>query len=408
MWLIECNDEVALTKIKLVSTLLLEPITNVLTKDVIGIWRHESAPDTPSSLPVLKIYNSPQTDGISFTASADDWQCAISEIKLINRHSNLVGRSSSIAKVRNLIERAAPSDVCVLITGESGTGKEVVARELHRLSNRADKPFVPVNCAAIPNDLLESELFGHEKGAFTGALSSRKGRFELAKGGTIFLDEIGDMPLNMQVKLLRVLQEKTFERIGSGHEHNMQARVIAATNQNLDSAIKEGAFREDLFFRLNVFPIELSPLRERIEDLEPLIEFFSERVGFSKKALSPEALSSLQAWQWPGNIRELENLLERLFVLNPEGNIDTNALPERYQGHCHRDKLTSTILSAKSPVDLKAHIVDIEKQMIMDALSATNGIVAQAAKHLSLRRTTLVEKMRKYQISATRQNSNAG
>jgi sigma-54 specific flagellar transcriptional regulator A len=225
------------------------------------------------------------------------------------------GNSTLVRRTRRMIEQVAPFDSTVLITGESGTGKEVVARAVHAQSNRRERPFVAVNCGAIPSELLESELFGHEKGAFTGAITARRGRFEMAEGGTLFLDEIGDMSLPMQVKILRVLQERTYERVGSSRSIHCDVRIIAATHRNLEESIVKGSFREDLYYRLNVFPIEMPPLRERLEDLPLLIEDLVEaqtRSGHGEVRLSPEAVHALRAYHWPGNVRELSNLIERL------------------------------------------------------------------------------------------------
>ncbi len=337
----------------------------------------------------------------------------------------LEGNSPPIQFVRRLIEKVARTRASVLILGESGTGKELVARSIHQLSDRADKPFVPVNCGAIPKDLLESELFGHEKGAFTGAISARAGRFELAQGGTLFLDEIGDMDVNMQVKLLRVLQEKTFERVGSNRSQVADVRIIAATHRNLEQAIAEGRFREDLYYRLNVFPIEMPPLRERVEDIPALARSMIERLapeqgGFE---LSPRTLQALQAYPWPGNVRELSNLIERLRILYPGQVVDVTDLPERYARH-YRDGAWSAPAAepagtaapatgdedeeANPPTvqinlgqvgfDLKHHLHETERKYIRQALMVSDGVVARAAKLLNLRRTTLVEKMRKYNL----------
>jgi sigma-54 specific flagellar transcriptional regulator A len=246
----------------------------------------------------------------------------------------LVGQSAPMLQVRKLIEQVADSDANVLVLGESGTGKEVVAKSLHYLSSRRDKPFVPVNCGAIPKDLLESELFGHEKGAFTGALTARQGRFEIAEGGTLFLDEIGDMPMPMQVKLLRVLQERTFERVGSNKSIKTNVRVIAATHRNLEDNIADGSFREDLFYRLNVFPIEVPSLRERPEDIALLVNELIRRLhemGRGSFQLTPAAYASLSRYPWPGNVRELANLMERLTIMFNEGVVDYGDLPEKYQ-----------------------------------------------------------------------------
>ena len=247
----------------------------------------------------------------------------------------LVGRSESLCLVRRLIEQVAPTDANVLILGESGTGKEVVARAIHDLSARAKKPFVPVNCGAIPGELLESELFGHEKGAFTGAITTREGRFELAEGGTLFLDEIGDMPFQMQVKLLRVLQERKFNRVGSNKVINANVRVIAATHQNLEKMVAENRFREDLFYRLNVFPIETPPLRERADDVPVLIQELVNRHGKDSDTtirFTQRAMLLLMQNQWKGNVRELSNLVERLLILHPNEVVDIGDLPAKYRG----------------------------------------------------------------------------
>lgn len=247
----------------------------------------------------------------------------------------LVGRGDAICLVRRLIEQVAPTDANVLILGESGTGKEVVARAIHDLSSRSKKPFVPVNCGAIPGELLESELFGHEKGAFTGAFATREGRFEMAEGGTLFLDEIGDMPFQMQVKLLRVLQERKFNRVGSNKVINANVRVIAATHQNLEKMVAENKFREDLYYRLNVFPIETPPLRERIDDLPILVQELVNRHGKDQNTtirFTQRAMQTLMQNEWKGNVRELSNLIERLLILHPNEVVDANDLPAKYRG----------------------------------------------------------------------------
>ena len=327
---------------------------------------------------------------------------------------SLVGSSRAIVGIRELIEKVADSDATVLILGESGTGKEVVARNLHYHSSRRGKPFVPVNCGAIPGDLLESELFGHEKGAFTGAISARQGRFEMADGGTLFLDEIGDMSLTMQVKLLRVLQERTFERVGSNKSLTADVRIIAATHKNLEEAIKEGTFREDLYYRLNVFPIEMPSLRERVQDIPLLIIELSVRMkhehGVNVK-MTQDTVEALCAYPWPGNVRELANLIERLMIMYPKGRVDLQDLPEKYRAS---DKaVDSTVASAAMAIaesglqtprlpaegmDLKEYLHNHEYMLIKQALEEAGGVVAKAAKLLQLRRTTLVEKMRKYGV----------
>jgi sigma-54 specific flagellar transcriptional regulator A len=247
---------------------------------------------------------------------------------------SLVGTSREIQNVREMMAQVADKDVSVLITGESGTGKEVVARNLHYNSPRRDKPFVPVNCGAIPAELLESELFGHEKGAFTGAINSRAGRFEMAEGGTLFLDEIGDMPLNMQVKILRVLQERCFERVGSNKTQPVDVRIIAATHRNLEQMIIENTFREDLFYRLNVFPIELPSLKERSEDIPLLMNELVSRMESEQRGsirFNSAAIMSLCQHEWSGNVRELANLVERMAIMHPFGVIGVQDLPAKYR-----------------------------------------------------------------------------
>jgi sigma-54 specific flagellar transcriptional regulator A len=290
----------------------------------------------------------------------------------------------------------------VLIRGESGCGKELVARRIHELSTRSRGPFVPVNCGAIPRDLLESELFGHEKGAFTGALTTRVGRFELADGGTLFLDEIGDMSVDMQVKLLRVLQERAFERVGSGEQRRANVRIVAATHRDLEERSRTGEFREDLFFRLNVFPIAVPPLRERVDDLPALIDDLvrrGEAEGRPSITFTQTALDCLSAYSWPGNVRELQNLIERLAILYPNKTIDRDQLPVPIGERRLNAQPAITSIPATG-LDLREHLGNIEKQLIRSALDLTDGTVAHAARLLNLRRTTLVEKLRKYELQA--------
>lgn len=334
---------------------------------------------------------------------------------------SLVGTSRQIQHVRELIMQVADKDVSVMIQGESGTGKEVVARNLHYHSHRRNKPFVPVNCGAIPAELLESELFGHEKGAFTGAINSRPGRFEMAEGGTLFLDEIGDMPLNMQVKILRVLQEHTFERVGSNKTLNANVRIIAATHKNLESMIEEGTFREDLYYRLNVFPIDMPSLRERVEDLPLLLNELVSRLENEKRGsirFNSAAIMSLCRHDWHGNVRELANLVERLAILHPYGVVGVNELPKKFRHVDDTDEnfsmpvvadvtqtesglagIDSPALLPVNGLDLREYLSDLECSLIQQALDDANGVVARAAEKLNIRRTTLVEKMRKYNIS---------
>jgi sigma-54 dependent transcriptional regulator, flagellar regulatory protein len=323
----------------------------------------------------------------------------------------LVGRGASMQRLRRLIEQVSKSDATVLIQGETGTGKEVVASAVHYLSPRREQPFVAVNCGAIPADLLESELFGHEKGAFTGAITARQGRFELAQGGTLFLDEIGDMPLPMQVKLLRVLQERSFERVGSNKSIAVDVRVIAATHRDLEAEIAAGRFREDLYYRLNVFPLDVPPLRERREDVALLAEHLSarlEREGREGVRLSPGVLEALRRYDWPGNVRELANLVERLSILVPNGMAEVADLPHRVldrigvapiapvaEETCENVALTGL---PEGGLDLRDYLGQLEVSFIRQALEEAGGIVAHAAERLCMRRTTLVEKMRKYGI----------
>ncbi|WP_419420640.1 sigma-54 dependent transcriptional regulator [Legionella sp. D16C41] len=328
---------------------------------------------------------------------------------------SLVGSSEAIRQVRKLIGQVANTEASVLVLGESGTGKEVIARNIHALSSRATKPFIPINCGAIPAELLESELFGHEKGAFTGAITSRQGRFELAHGGTLFLDEIGDMPLAMQVKLLRVLQERCFERVGSNKSIAVDVRIIAATHRNLEQAIKEGKFREDLFYRLNVFPIEVPPLRARKEDLHLLFNDLVAKIEGEHRSgvrLLPAALNALAQYNWPGNVRELANLVERLAILYPNGIVDVDDLPRRFKvgdlslidtGVLSSERETllhkTTQELSMDRINLKEHLVKTEVALISQALEESDWVVAHAANYLHMRRTTLVEKMRKYGLT---------
>jgi len=375
----------------------------------------------------------------------------------------LSGNSLAIRRITTLIRQVAAHDSTVLLLGESGTGKEVAARTIHELSPRRNRPFVAVNCGAIPADLLESELFGHEKGSFTGAITARKGRFEIAEGGTLFLDEIGDMSVAMQVKLLRVLQERVFERVGNHVAVPCNVRIIAATHRNLEEAIARGGFREDLFHRLNVFPIDMPPLRSRIEDLPMLVrEFIAQNVaeGRSRVQLAASALAALARHTWTGNVRELANLIERLSIVCAGRVVEIHDLPARYQPGdaaalapaaaadaaglaalaesadaivVESESLTDSAViqvlesgrfdaeadadgeplsgaaaaaSAAAPavqlpaagLDLRAYLTAIERQLIEQALASANGTVAHAARLLNLRRTTLVEKLRKLGI----------
>lgn len=311
------------------------------------------------------------------------------------RFENLIGTSLQMQRIFELIEKVADSTATVLITGESGTGKELIARAIHYYSQR-EGPFVVVNCGAIPETLLESELFGYEKGAFTGALTTRPGRFEVAHKGTIFLDEIGDMSLNLQVKLLRVLQEKTFERVGGVKSIKVDVRVIAATNRDIEALVREGKFREDLYYRLNVVPIHVPPLRERKQDIPLLLKYFLDQSNRLNQAeiegFTEEAMEILVAYDYPGNVRELQNIVERMVVLKKKGIIGIEDLPE---------KLFAPKVQLPSVDITKGYdtlVSEFEKALILNALTKTRGVKSKAAKILSMNRTTLIEKMKRLGI----------
>ncbi|MEW6326852.1 MAG: sigma-54 dependent transcriptional regulator [Thermodesulfobacteriota bacterium] len=319
-------------------------------------------------------------------------------------YENIVGDSENICEVFRLIDKVAQTDSTVLIMGESGTGKELIAHAIHYQSDRRDKPFIPVNCGAIPEELLESELFGHEKGAFTHAIRTRIGRFELAHGGTIFLDEIGDMSPNLQVKILRVLQDHQFERIGGTKTIKTDIRVIAATNKNLEEAVKAGQFREDLYYRLNVIPIHVPPLRERANDIPLLVHHFLEKFNKSKKknikSISKEVMQCFMSYDWPGNVRELENMIERLIILANDDKITIRDLPERLLAH--RKKETAQPqkhnLLPEEGLYLHAAVNEFEKNLILQALDRAGWVKNKAAQLLNLNRTTLIEKMKKQKL----------
>jgi DNA-binding NtrC family response regulator len=317
------------------------------------------------------------------------------------RESHIIGTSDAMKKVYDLIDKVADTDCTVLITGGSGTGKELIARAIHYDSCRRDKPLVTINCGAIPQELLESELFGHEKGAFTGAHKRRIGRFEMADGGTIFLDEVGEMSPALQVKLLRVLQEQAFERVGGTHTLHVDVRIIAATNKNLSQAIKNDKFREDLYYRLNVIPVKMPALKQRKEDIPLLVGFFLNKFqkGKAKKNLvfSQEALDAAVEYDWPGNVRELENVIKRMIILCENEAIGFSDLPEHIQYH----SLTNRDSEAEVPEEgrtLNETVRDYEKKLILDALEKSRGVKAKAAKLLNIKRTTLVEKMKKQNL----------
>jgi sigma-54 specific flagellar transcriptional regulator A len=327
---------------------------------------------------------------------------------------SLVGASNPIQRISLMIDQVADTAASVLIIGDAGTGKEIIARNIHAQSSRSNKPFIPVNCGASPPAMLESEFFGQERDALGDGGRARQGYFELAEGGVIFLDEIGEMPLSLQAKLLRVLQDHRYERVGGNRSMKSDVRVIAATSRRLEDLITQGRFREDLFYRLNVFPIEVPPLRERRSDVPLLIQEMIARIERENRGsvrLSEKAVAVLQQYDWPGNVRELANLIERLAILFPHGVVDSRDLPERYQSRAPSSAAEQHALpnqvSPKSSaigelpsegIDMKKYLTNIEISLIEQALSKTNNVVARAANMLNMRRTTLVEKMRKYEI----------
>ncbi|MBI5519347.1 MAG: sigma-54-dependent Fis family transcriptional regulator [Desulfovibrio sp.] len=325
----------------------------------------------------------------------------------------IIGSSPALREVYKILEKVAPTDSTVLVTGESGTGKELLVRALHKNSRRHDKPFVPINCGAIPKELLESELFGHEKGAFTHAIRSKPGRFELADGGTIFLDEIGEMDLSLQVKILRVLQEKEIERVGGTGSKKVDVRVVAATNRDLEVEVAAGRFREDLFYRLNVIPMHLPPLRERGEDIMALAEHFLR--GFCREkdrkdlAVGSQARAMLAGYPWPGNVRELENFMERLSILCEGPQVTPADLPEKIQRAAGMEPAPAPVAAAvpqgfrwpelkdmrDKEMGLKEFLDEIEERLLQEALAEAAGVKNQAAELLGIKRTTLIEKLKK-------------
>ena len=344
------------------------------------------------------------------------------EINLELKSLSIIGESKPIRDVFDVVARAADSQSTVMIYGESGTGKELIARALHMNSPRASKPFIAVNCGAIPHELLESELFGYEKGSFTGAVNTRIGRMELANQGTIFFDEIGDMPTSLQVKLLRVLAEREIDRIGSTKPTPIDIRVITATHRNLEESIKEGSFREDLFYRLNIIPINLPPLRERKTDIPLLADHFLKQFNRTAipKTISDEAMQFLVNYSWPGNIRELANFIERMVVLSIGSTITPRDLPEKVLGDTPKEKwqpleedeegnpaqiLQQSLRQSfhvgipEEGINLKKMVEEFEKELLLEALEKTGWVKNKAANLLGLNRTTLVEKLKKMKIA---------
>lgn len=323
------------------------------------------------------------------------------QLKRKYQFKNIIGESPAMQKVFETVEKVADTDSTVLILGESGTGKELIARALHYHSYRKDGPFVPVNCAAIPSELLESELFGHEKGAFTNAIRARIGRFELANGGTLFLDEIGDMSPNLQSKLLRVLQERQFERIGGIKPIKVDIRVISATHQDLRTAVSKKRFREDLYYRLNVIPIQIPPLRERRSDIPLLVHHFIHYFSKSKRkrvtGITQEALDRLMDYEWPGNVRELENMIERMVILTNHEVLDISDLPERVFPP-HSKELGRPVEIPEEGLSLEMALNEFERQLILQALNKSGWVKNKAAQLLHVNRTTLIEKIKRQNL----------
>jgi len=323
------------------------------------------------------------------------------ELQKKYRFNNIVGTSKAMRKVFDLIEKVADTDGTVLISGASGTGKELIASAIHYNSSRGDKPIVVINCGAIPEELLESELFGHEKGAFTGAYKNRTGRFEMANGGTFFLDEIGEMSPSLQVKLLRVLQEQKFEKVGGTKTIHVDVRIIAATNKNLTISINKGKFREDLYYRLNVIPIKVPPLKQRKSDIPLLIDYFMKKFRSEKqnliKEFSNEALEDMMGFDWPGNVRELENVIKRLTILCDNEIVQVDDLPEHIQRKT-RSLEPDEEDALDKDLNLNEAVKDYEKRLILDALEKSNWVKTKAAKLLNINRTTLVEKIKKQNL----------
>lgn len=323
----------------------------------------------------------------------------------INKEYEMIGESDPIIQLKKQIAIAAPSNGWVLITGENGTGKELVARAIHHQSGRADQPFIEVNCAAIPEELIESELFGHEKGAFTGATAARKGKFDQANGGTLFLDEIGDMSLKTQAKILRILQERKFERVGGNRTIEVDVRVIAATNKTLETEIREGSFREDLYFRLNVLPFHVSSLKDRKEDIELLachfLNYFCSQESREIKSMSPEAIKALTRYNWPGNIRELKNLIERMVIMTPEQSITYEHLPASI-GNAETDQTDEIAIGDISTNSYREAKELFEKQFLLQKLEENNWNISRTAEEIGLERSNLHRKIKAYGLEANR------
>ena len=330
-----------------------------------------------------------------FTNVFDQVTSVLSRMDARHFFPDIIGESLAMRGLLSLIKKVAPTDSTVLILGESGTGKELVATSIHDNSERTDQPFIKLNCAAIPEELLESELFGHEKGAFTGATKSKPGKFDMANGGTLFLDEIGDMPYNLQAKVLRILQEQEFYRVGGSRTIKVDVRIIASTNKNLEKMVQEGTFREDLFYRLNVFTLHLPPLRERKEDISLLVDNFLQNAP-KKVEISSVALQMLVAFSWPGNIRELQNTIESASVIAENGYIEPAQLPGKITGAFNNPNHTDFKMPANIPLDDR--LQEIEKSMIIEALRKTGGVQVRATELLGINQRSLWHRIKKHNI----------
>jgi len=330
-----------------------------------------------------------------FSSVFDQVTSVLSRMDARHLFPSIIGESLTMRGLLGLIRKVSPTDSTVLILGESGTGKELIATSIHENSERDSKPFIKLNCAAIPAELLESELFGHEKGAFTGATKFKPGKFDMADGGTIFLDEIGDMPLNLQAKILRVLQEQEFYRVGGSRTIKVDVRVIASTNKNLEKMVQEGTFREDLFYRLNVFTLHLPPLRERKEDIPLLVDYFLQNAP-KKVEISSVALQMLMAFSWPGNIRELQNTIESASVIAEDGYIEPAQLPAKITGVFSNSTDPDFKLAVNLPLDERLR--EIEKSMIIEALRKTGGVQVRATELLGINQRSLWHRIKKHNI----------
>jgi sigma-54 specific flagellar transcriptional regulator A len=324
------------------------------------------------------------------------------------QYEGIIGQSNQMKKIFQVIEKIADSDSTIIIHGESGSGKGLVARAIHKKSYRQKKPFIPINCGAIPENLLESELFGHVRGAFTGATAPKPGKFELADGGTIFLDEIGDMSPDLQVKILRVLEEREFEQVGGCKSIQVDVRIIAATHRNLEEEVEKGSFREDLYYRLNVIPVTLPPLRERKTDISLLVShFLDEFNGKNNKGIEgicEGAMLMMTGYAWPGNVRELKNIIERIVVLKESGEILPRDLPENIRGKRHL-AASPNIQISEDGICLNTAVTEFEKALILQSLEKTKWVKNKAAKLLHLNRTTLVEKIKRHHLQESKQCS---